>query len=105
AGKQRQRHGEAERLGDRAQRAPNKEGPERGGTERAWFETAVHADDSRRTTTGKHGEHVMKAKLLATVAAGLLAASTTLVWAENSTSDRTPGHEMQKKGSKGEPGA
>jgi len=43
---------------------------------------------------------------VALAAAGLLAGSTALAVAQSSTSEKTPGHEMQRKGSvKGEPGA
>jgi hypothetical protein len=45
-------------------------------------------------------------KFLVLTAAGLFAASTGLALAQSSTSTRTPGHNMQNKGSvKGEPGA
>ncbi len=47
----------------------------------------------------------MTRKLAMLAAAGLLAASTGLALAQSSTPSRTPGHEMQNKGSKGEPGA
>jgi len=46
----------------------------------------------------------MTRKIVALVAAGLFAASTGLAFAQST--NRTPGHEMQRKGSvKGEPGA
>ena len=49
---------------------------------------------------------MMTRKIAALVAAGLLAASTGLALAQSTTPSRTPGHEMQNKGSvKGEPGA
>jgi hypothetical protein len=48
----------------------------------------------------------MTAKIISFIAAGLLIGSTAVGVAENSTSDRTPGHRMQEKGPvKGEPGA
>ena len=48
----------------------------------------------------------MTRKIAAVAAAGLFAASTGLALAQSSTQSRTPGHEMQNKGSvKGEPGA
>jgi hypothetical protein len=47
----------------------------------------------------------MKATVIAIMAAaGLVAASGTIAFGQGA-SDRTPGHEMQQKGSKGEPGA
>jgi hypothetical protein len=49
---------------------------------------------------------MMTRKFLVLTAAGLFAASTALALAQSSTSTRTPGHNMQNKGSvKGEPGA
>ena len=49
---------------------------------------------------------MMTRKIAMLVAAGLFAASTGLALAQSSTPNRTPGHEMQNKGSvKGEPGA
>ena len=46
----------------------------------------------------------MTRKIVALAAAGLFAASTGLAFAQNT--NRTPGHEMQRKGSvKGHPGA
>jgi len=48
----------------------------------------------------------MTRNIVALAAAGLFAASTGLALAQSSTPSRTPGHEMQNKGSvKGEPGA
>jgi hypothetical protein len=48
----------------------------------------------------------MKAKFVLPVAAGLLLGSSTIVLAQSSTPNRTPGHEMQQKGSyRGQPGA
>ena len=48
----------------------------------------------------------MTRKIVVLTAAGLFAASTGLALAQSSTPSRTPGHEMQYKGSvKGEPGA
>ena len=45
-------------------------------------------------------------KIAALAAAGLFVASTGMALAQSSTPNRTPGHEMQRKGSvKGEPGA
>jgi hypothetical protein len=62
----------------------------------------------RRTADRKtnNGGFVMTRKFLVLTAAGLFAASTGLAFAQSSTPSRTPGHEMQNKGSvKGEPGA
>lgn len=48
----------------------------------------------------------MKRIITIAAAAGLLALAPSLGFAQSSTSDQTPGHKMQKKGSKaGEPGA
>jgi hypothetical protein len=48
----------------------------------------------------------MTRKIVTLAAAGLFAASTGLALAQSSPPSRTPGHEMQNKGSvKGEPGA
>lgn len=48
----------------------------------------------------------MYGKRIAALAAVGLLASTGITFAQSSTSERTPGHMMQKKGSKkGEPGA
>jgi hypothetical protein len=45
-------------------------------------------------------------KIAMLAAAGLFAASTGLALAQSTTQNRTPGHEMQNKGSvKGHPGA
>jgi len=45
-------------------------------------------------------------KIVALAAAGMFAASTGLALAQSTAPSRTPGHEMQNKGSvKGEPGA
>jgi hypothetical protein len=62
----------------------------------------------RRTADRKtnNGGFVMTRKFLVLTAAGLFAASTGVALAQSSTPSRTPGHEMQNKGSvKGEPGA
>jgi hypothetical protein len=51
-------------------------------------------------------EASMTRKIIALAAASLFAASTGLALAQSSTSTKTPGHQMQNKGSvKGEPGA
>jgi hypothetical protein len=48
----------------------------------------------------------MKRIIAIAAAAGLLALAPSLGFAQSSTSDQTPGHKMQNKGSKaGEPGA
>jgi hypothetical protein len=48
----------------------------------------------------------MRDKFVLFVAAGLLLGTSTIVLAQNSTPNRTPGHEMQQKGSyRGQPGA
>ena len=48
----------------------------------------------------------MRAKFVLFVATGLLLGSSTIVLAQNSTPNRTPGHEMQQRGSyRGQPGA
>ena len=63
------------------------------------------ADQSVRRTKRAHPEGWWSI-LAALAAAGLLAASTGLAFAQSTTPSRTPGHEMQNKGSvKGEPGA
>jgi hypothetical protein len=48
----------------------------------------------------------MRAKLIAITAAGFFIGSSSALLAESSTVAKTPGHEMQEKGSvKGQPGA
>jgi hypothetical protein len=48
----------------------------------------------------------MRTKFLLLAAAGLLLGSSTMALAQSSTPNRTPGHEMQQRGSyRGEPGA
>jgi hypothetical protein len=59
-----------------------------------------------RYNSNNSGGFMMTRKIAALVAAGLFAASTGLALAQSTTPSRTPGHEMQNKGSvKGEPGA
>src|ERR1051325_7484184 len=56
--------------------------------------------------TDNAGDFVMIRKIAMLAAAGLFAASTGLALAQSTTQNRTPGHEMQNKGSvKGHPGA
>jgi hypothetical protein len=48
----------------------------------------------------------MEAKFVLLIATGLLLGSSTILLAQNLTPSRTPGHEMQQKGSyRGQPGA
>ena len=48
----------------------------------------------------------MRKMLLLTSAGAMIAASTVAGFAQNSTQNKTPGHEMQQKGpAKGQPGA
>jgi hypothetical protein len=61
---------------------------------------------ARPTESNNSGDFGMIRKIAMLAAAGLFAASSGLALAQSSTPSRTPGHEMQNKGSvKGEPGA